>query len=245
MGTSGGILNHRLYGPIVAVEEAALGFYEDITLADFRHIIDYLISYLTTEVRESESHTVPHLTTKIREVKICCFGEIKLHGSEPYISVDVPRAHPTPLIFCQGEACSISKPLGMPLRLWKYLDIETWIDPPGWDSSMTADSNHDASSLIVEVDLDKLSLGMTPLHWTMDIGNVLAVRDNGKYLAVDDVKAMCQFATQILQPMFEDALGGGFILWTKQEVLDFFTWENMAKCWDEMVEESGISSVIR
>jgi len=240
VGTSG-IIPHRWCGPIVAVRERPFDFYEDITLADFRHVIDYVISYGTTEVQESVSHRDTRQSTRLRGVKICCYGEIKLHGSEPYVSVDVPRAHPTRLLYGEGAVSPISKLLGMPLKLWKYPDIDTWIHPPGWDESMTADSNQDAAFLMMETEPGKPDWGWAPPYWNMYLGNVLAVRADDKDLAVDDVRMMCYFTRRKLRPMFEDALGSGFVPRTKQEVLDFITWENMARCRDEMVEESGDS----
>jgi hypothetical protein len=60
-----------------------------------------------------------------------------------------------------------------------------------------------------------------------------------KDLAVDDVRVMCHFARQKLQPMFEDAMDAGYVLRTKQEVLYFITRDNMLKCRYEMIEKSG------
>lgn len=236
VGTSG-VPPHQWRGPMVAVRQTTSEFYEDITLADFRHIIDYVISYGTTEVRESASHLEEdHVSTTIRGVKICCYGEIKLHGSEPYISVDVPTSHPTQLLYKEGEVSPISELLGLPLQLWKYPDITTWIDPPGWDENTDASSNQDAAFLMMETDFGNPGWGWAPPYWNSDIGNVLAVRPDGKDLAVHDVRLMCYFVRRKLQPMFEDALGSGWVPRTKQEVLDFITWENMMKCRDEIVE---------
>jgi len=126
VGTSG-TTPHQWCGPIVAVRETPFETYDDITLGDFRHIIDHVISYRTTELRESGSYQEGHLSTKIRGVKICCYGEIKLHSSEPYILVDVSRAYPTRLTYGEGEVSPISKLLGMPLKLWKDPAIDAWI----------------------------------------------------------------------------------------------------------------------
>jgi len=104
---------------------------------------------------------------------------------------------------------------------------------------MTADSNENAAFLMVETGLKKPGWGWAPLYWNMDLGNVLAVREDDKDLTVSNVRMMCYFARRKLQPMFEDALGGGFVQRTKQEVLDFITWDNMVRYVDEMREEGG------
>lgn len=243
VGTSG-ITPHQWCGPIVAVRETPFEFYEDITLADFRHIIDYVISYRTTEVRESASYQEGHLSTRIRGVKICCYGEIRHHSSEPYVSVDVPRAHPTRLTYGQGAVSPISKLLGMPLKLWKYPAIDAWNHPPAWGQNMAGASNENAVILMMETDPEKPGWGWAPLDWNLDLGNVLAVRLDDKDLAVADVRIICYFVRQKLQPMFEDAMGAGYVSRTKQEVLNFITWENMVKCRDEIVEESGGSDLL-
>lgn len=240
VGTSG-IVSHRFCGPIVALREMPYEFHEDITLADFRHLIDNLVSYANTNIRESNNYLETRPPMTIRGVKICCYGEIKLHGSEPYVSVDVPWAHPAHLGYDQSSISPISKRLGMPLRLWKYQDILSWISPPGWGENMGADSNQDAAFLMMETDPDKPGWGWAPLYWNLDLGNVLAVRVDDKDLTVDDVRMMCHFTRRKLQPMFEDTMGTGRVPRTKQEVLDFITWENMVKVRDEVNEESGDS----
>ena len=234
VGTSG-IPPHSWRGPILALRSTPHEIYEDITLADFRHFVDYLMSYGTTETRESASQPGNRSSATIRGVKICCYGEERLHGSEPYVPVDVSRAHPTRLTEPFSMTTSpISKLVGMPLVLWKYPDIKQWIEPPGWAENMTADSNPNAAFLMTETDPKKPNWGWAPLHWNTDIGNVLAVREDDKDLAVDDMAMMCYFARRKLQPLVEDALGAGLTRRTKQEVLDFATWENMMACRDEM-----------
>lgn len=230
---------------MVAVRITSFGFYDDITLADFRHIIDYMISYGITGTRESASRPEERTSAAIRGVKICCLGEEKIHGSKPYVSVDVSSSHITRLALSHEEAISpISKLLGMPLKLWKYPDINAWIDPPGWDDVFTAYSNQAAANLMTETDVEKPSWGWARQYWNEDLGNVLAVRADDKDLAVDDVRVMNYFIKRKLQSMFEDALGLGYIQRARQEVLDFITWENALQCFNEAAEERGQSDAI-
>lgn len=104
---------------------------------------------------------------------------------------------------------------------------------------MTGYRNHNAAFLMIETDPEKPGWGWAPPYWNTDLGNVLAVRIDDKDLAVDDVRVMCHFARQKLQPMFEDAMDAGYVLRTKQEVLYFITRDNMLKCRYEMIEKSG------
>jgi hypothetical protein len=186
-----------------------------------------MISYRTTETRESVNYSADHASSIIRGVKICCYGEEKLHGSKPYSVVNVSRAHPIRLTYGEGTISPISKLLGMPLKLWKYPDIDNWINPPGWTENMTADSNPNVAFLMMKTDPNDPDWGWAPLYWNTDLGNVLAVRTDDKDLVINDIRMICYFARWKLQPLFEDAMGAGTIQRTKQEVLDFATWENM------------------
>jgi len=150
-----GTVHHRWSGPIVAMRQLPIEFYEDITLADFRHIIDYFVTYNSSEVRETINPQALRTTPRaIRGVKICCFGEIKLHGTEPYVPIEVPYVHPICGVY-ESAVSPISKILGRPLRLWKFRDIETWLDPPSWDANLCADSNPDAAFLMMGADPKK------------------------------------------------------------------------------------------
>ncbi|KAI1780279.1 hypothetical protein F4818DRAFT_435485 [Hypoxylon cercidicola] len=223
-------------GPIIAIRELPSEIYDDITLADFRHVLDHMASYRTTEVRESDGRSQTHSSAITRGVKICCYGETKLHGSDPFVLVDVPRAHPTRLTYAEGDISPISKLLGMPIRLWKFPDLESWLHPPGWEGNMCADSNQNAAFLMMGVD-PKSDWGWAPLYWNIEIGNVLAVRADGRDLDLDDMRTMCYFARKKLLPMMEDSMGLGLVSRTKNEVLDFITWENMEKFRGEMLED--------
>jgi hypothetical protein len=224
-----GTVHHRWSGPIVAMRQLPTEFYEDITLADFRHIINYFVTYNSTEVREIINPQAPRTTPRtIRGVKICCYGEIKLHGTEPYVPIEVPYVHPICGVY-ESAVSPISKILGRRLRLWKFRDIETWLDPPGWDANLCADSNPDAAFLMMGADPKKDDWGWAPLYWNTEIGNVLVIYDDKTDLLVEELRLMCYFVRRKLQPMFEDAMGMGLISRTKEEVLKFITRENMEK----------------
>lgn len=231
-----GRLHHRWCGPMVALRETPYETYDDIALADFRHIIDYFVTYATTEVRES-SHdaNVGFSSSTIRGAKICCHGEIKLHGSQPHVSVDIPRNH-SALLTGVVDTSPISDRLGMPLKLLKDPDIEPWLDPPGWTDSLGATSNPDAAFLMMGT--DNKSWGFAPSYWQFNLGNVFVIRADEKDLALDDLRVMCYFARRKLQPMFEDARGIGPVVRTRQSVLDFITWENLEKCRTEMGDDT-------
>jgi hypothetical protein len=129
----------------------------------------------------------------------------------------------------ESAVSPISKILGRPLRLWKFRDIETWLDPPGWDANLCADSNPDAAFLMMGADPKKDDRGWAPLYWNTEIGNVLVIYDDKTDLLVEELRLMRYFVRRKFQPMFEDAMGMGLVSRTKREVLKFITRENMEK----------------
>jgi hypothetical protein len=213
--------------------------YADITLADFRHLVDYLISYQNTQIRESVPDRLHHAPTTVRGVKISCHGEIQLHGSEPFVSVNITRANRISL----GRGCisPISVRLGMPIRLWKDPDTEFLYDPPGWEEGITADSNYNVPFLMTETDPSKDDWCWAPTYWQSEIGNGWVVREDGQDLAVKDVAMMCHFASYGQQRMFEDVMESNSLV-NRQRVLDFITWDNMVAHWEETGKQESLGS---
>ena len=64
------------------------------------------------------------------------------------------------------------------------------------------------------------------------------MRSDEKDLEVEDVRMMCLFARKKLQPMFEDALGGGTVPRTKEEVVSHITRANML-AWVKKEKRNG------
>ncbi|KAJ5179729.1 hypothetical protein N7492_002939 [Penicillium capsulatum] len=224
-------VHHEYRGPMIALRQTHYEDYADITLADFRHIMDYLVSYRNTHVRESILDLPPRTPTTVRGVKICCHGEKKLHGSDSFVSVNVTRANQISL--GSGSISPISVCLGMLIRFWKDPDLEFRDDPPGWEGDMTADNNPNVAFMMRETDLAKDEWGWAPMYWNNEIGNVWAVREDGEDLTVKQMAMMCHFAKRKLQRMFDDVMESGSSLVARQGVLDSITWDNMVAHWYE------------
>lgn len=206
--------------------------YADITLADFRHLMDYLISYRNTHIKESVPDLHHRAPTTVRGVKICCDGEINIHGSNPFVAVDVTGANRVAL--GEGSISPISCCLGMPLMLWKDSGSEFFHNPPGLHNSTMVEDNENAAFLMMGTNPTRDDWGWVPASWNRDIGNVWAVRADGIDLSVDDVAMMCHFARHKLQRMFEDEMESELPnTESRQRVLDFITWENMTAYWDK------------
>ncbi|KAK6537605.1 hypothetical protein TWF694_011785 [Orbilia ellipsospora] len=233
---------HKWCGPLVAIRNNADETYADITLTDFRHIIDHFMSYNLKNTRDVPPNPLDHAVASIRGVKICCYGEQKLHGSEEYVSVEVPKSH-LARVGVGVEMSPISNLLGLKLNLWKYDDLESWFDVPGWDENHGPDGNPNAAFMMIETDSKSEMWGWAGFYWDSGLGNVLVVREDGKDLDVEEVRMMSYFSRFVVSPMIEDAkLCGaeiteeevkryGFVKRTKEEVMGFITRENMIKEW--------------
>lgn len=224
---------HEYCGPMIALRGIHHEDYADITLADFRHLMDYLISYRNTHIKESVPGQHHHASTTVRGLKICCDGEISIHGSNRFVAVDITRANQVAL--GEGSISPISCCLGMPLILWKDSGNEFFHNPPGLDDSTTVEDNDNAAFLMMCTDPSRDDWGWAPPSWNGEIGNVWAVREDGIDLPVDDVAMMCHFARHKLQRMFEDEMESELSTTeSRQRVLNFITWENMTAHWDKV-----------
>jgi hypothetical protein len=227
-------VSHNWCGSVVAMRSTWSEFYEDITLSDFRHALDYFLSYGTTDTEKTGGDVSQDLLppTAIRGVMISCYGERVLHGSDRFVAVQVSAHHPTRTVGKYGSISPIYQRLGIPLRLWKDPDIETWIDPPGWNRSICAESNQDAAFLMMEIDPMSSGWGFAPIYWNTELGNVLVIREDQNNLAVEDLSVICRFAQKRLVSMME--AGFGNVKRTKKEVLEFMTAKNLEKFKNEI-----------
>lgn len=223
IGASGS-LTHRWRGPGLVMHKLGLGtdprYYGDITLEDYRHVLDYFIAYADDSVREPEKAFRSHNT--VLGVKVTCFGEQKLHGADAFVPVEVSNTHPTRVQFYeQGEISPISRMVNLPIRAWRI--PYNWEHLPHWPSNTDPTSNGTACMLFLEPDVEKPNWGWAPQDWQSNLGNVLLVSAKGGDLSVEDAKLLCRFCREKLAPLFEDALGGGYVYRTKKEVVNFIT----------------------
>lgn len=177
-------------------------------------------------------------------MKVCCDGEIKLHGSEPFVTVDINRSTRISLSARQRDSISpISALLGIPLIFWKDPNPVFHHDPPGWDGIWSASSNQNVAFMMMGTNPLNSSWGWSPLYWNHDIGNVWVARQDEQDLDVREVAMMCRFARHKLQRMFENVMiSEGSTLLDKKRVLSFITRENMRAFWEETGGDEAASS---
>lgn len=217
-----------------------------VTMADFRHILDWLAIYPHHPFYGRETLVALPDAGKnwrldsVKGVVIASEQHIR-GGMERYSAVSVHADHPIRGLESklQGEISPISNRVGLPLRLITRASTECWRDAeelrrPCWP----------VGALMIS--LDKRTDGpmyqfafSTPRGGRAFADYGLVVRADDKDLSIEDVKAMAHFAQFMCQEKF---VGVGMIHIddkpgleaAMQRALDFMTWDNYLLAFDAL-----------
>ena len=224
-------MGYKWRGPILAMKKQGLSidprFHLDIDMQDYRDVVDYFISYKSIFPAEDEDvrggNQIQYRNgRKVCGVKINCEGAQSKFGAPKFAAVDVPAAHP---VFSNPVAPT-SKLVGMPLHTWQY--------PP---DSASKDNPTNVPATVLHRNTDETSgnwWGWAPMKWQNDVGGVLVVRNDDLDVSVQEVEALCHFCQFKMQPLFENALGGGLVQMSRAEVLAYLTPEGFGEYIAEM-----------
>ena len=217
-------------GPLLALRQLGLGqdgfiVYEDVTLADFRHIVDWFASYNDRSELDNKA-TVQGFTelsehyTKatVQGVKTTCVGERKVSRNPmPWIAVTIPQDHP---IFKQKTPTQISRLIELPVLVKKYPP------DPAWKDYRHSYDNVYATFLHVDANPKSQEWEWAPDEWQSYVGSVVVVRQDQKDLTTLHAEALCDFCYNYMQLKFEASLEGRM---TRDKVMGFMTKRNFAK----------------
>ena len=231
-----GAMGHDWRGPIVVFRqpEARIGSLVsgDMTLADFRHAVDYFLSYGNEPTQNPWNSTI-RSGSKILGVKVTCVGDQKAFGAEHYMAVGVPRDHP---VFLSSEPTGISSLVELPVLVRKYPPDPVWKNDR--DTYGFPFENRAATFLHLNADPKSEDWGWAPLpEWQNDVGSILVVRQDGKDLTTHQAEVLCHYCHFKLQPLFEDSMGGGRVERTREEVMGYMNRETFAAFFEEYREE--------
>lgn len=210
-------------GPMVAIREVDYDTYCDITLADFRCLSEYLRCYgaPASASRNTSPGKSIHTVKASRGVKIRRQGGDIPQRSDIFVPADI-TANAMLAPFGEGVLSTLSVRLGMPIRIWKY--------PNAKDDAGAF--NPDALSLLREVNPIHPLFGHPHPYWDAGIEDVLAVREDGQDLSVQDVRIMCGFGAILYCDMVVNVMAGNNMV-GKQKISESITCENMARRWKE------------
>lgn len=187
--------------------------FRDMTLADFRHVLDYFSTYFDDTVRETPSGG------SVLAVKISCPLEQALYGRDTFTSVAVDRDFPS-----TSGISALSEALGDPLRICalERADLERDMDSldqvpeNGWH-------NPYADILMTDIDPASKNWGKLGDFWHFD-GSVILLRENRTDLDVEWARNMSGYCLEVLKPLLEKSVAGDV---SPQDVLAEATLEKM------------------
>lgn len=179
----------------------------DMTLADFRHALDWFSTYFDTTIREIPSGG------SLLAVRISSPREQTIYGRELFSSVAVDREFPS-----TSDISYITETLGFRIRV-------CGLNPGDFERTVQVDdegkrwTNPYAQALMREIDLESDDWGKTPYMWDAD-NSILLLRENGEDMDLELAKAICGYCLEVLEPLFERALAREI---SRQDVLQEIT----------------------
>ncbi|MCJ1384572.1 hypothetical protein MMC17_007689 [Xylographa soralifera] len=215
---------HEWCGPLVLLKGTPTFGFGDVTLVDYRHVLDYFVTYWDTNLHEEPS------SNTVWGVKINCHGEKILHGAEKFIRVAVDLNIPE-----QFEVSPVSKLVNLPVKAAKVKATDAWAEYPEWNydpddygSSARPEHNPEAEALF-------LGLGDHTKRMGENIGNMLLLRDDGEDMSLEEAETLCGFCTLVLMPTFSQCLRGEI---SRSEVHRYLTRERFDKFSSESQSKS-------
>ena len=173
----------------------------DMTLSDFRHVLDLFSTRGDSTVRETPTGGA------IRALRISCELEQKLYGrdvfSPVFVQADLPFEHEqSPLCCMLGDApLVVCRPLQthLELRCADLLELEST------QASSRGLHNTYATALTTIMDRSSPGWGMPPKPWE---GGAIVARSDRADLDIGWATRVCRYCVEVLQPLFRKARAG-------------------------------------
>lgn len=231
-----------------------------VTMADFRHTIDFLTEHPRHSLFKDRPKLFPDSMKIITELdrfveklnqqpwRFDCINGVMIMGdqhikdeSERYKIATVPGSHPIRGLRAdlQGDISPISKRVGVPLRI---IMRSTQLRDPDADGRMP--TCKPAAALMRSLDkntdvaLPQIAFAL-PRGGLPYVDEALVVRADDKDLSLDDVKAMVFFSKyiclEVLQGVTKTSMDDKPRMEAAmQKALDFMTWDNYLLAFDEL-----------
>ncbi|KAK2734482.1 hypothetical protein FQN55_002652 [Onygenales sp. PD_40] len=192
--------------------------FPDITLADFRHTLDWFS------------------TGSVFAVKISCPLEQSIYGRELFTAVDVDPDFPS-----TSEVSPLSVALGLPIMVCQLeqddLD-QTGKTPQEASVEEQTRMNPYARVLMTDIDMESENWGKAPQFWDID-GTILLQREDREDLDLACARHLCRYCLDVLKPLFERAVSGEI---SRQNVLEQIT-PKKAIAWKPVDSSTGVVDI--
>ncbi|KXS95582.1 hypothetical protein AC578_3269 [Pseudocercospora eumusae] len=185
--------NHR--GPVLALAlESNSGTLSDISLGDFRVVVDHLITPPPSDFIDLDSESnLPD--GYIRAVRINCLGDQRGRNEPPYKAIGIRSDN----ISYFPRTSSIPSHLGLPIVVKRLRPDPTWHDRWLFD-------NVPATWLHIDCDTESKRWGWAPPTWQSEVGSIVIARCDGKDISPLQAEVLCDYCQRVLGSEFEVSL---------------------------------------
>jgi hypothetical protein len=167
--------------------------FQDITLADLRHAVNYFSrrNYLFKS-EEVNPFVIRTPSDWIKGVRVSCSGDMKFMGKKKYRQVEVRRNHP---IFQDHDICTISRQMDFPLLVKSEAIAPEWQGKIHRGMLFDPYENRAVRLLMFNADIeDTLKWGMVDLKWDNGMDKTaLIARKDFKDLTPQQLEALVEF----------------------------------------------------
>ncbi|MCJ1405925.1 hypothetical protein MMC11_009159, partial [Xylographa trunciseda] len=192
--STNGKMKYGWCGPIIAVAQGINRTsdppYEDITLHDFRDIVDYFLTYDGT----SRSVSRAIIVKKVQAIRINCPAHIAATGEPKFLVEEIDTSHP--VFTMQPDFDSITWNIKLPLLLFPCPPNKKWFSEKATYCNFTAA----CVELSCSEDLESLK------NWQVIGGDALVVRCDCKDLLLEHLEVLADFCETKIHRIMTDAL---------------------------------------
>lgn len=201
--------HHDWRGRLVAYGTVGLGIDQcecrDLTMADFRHISDFVLVYNSSPALEVFPPRTP--AAAIAAVRINCLGAQKVLEKSKFESVEISSFDP---IFFGHDTSGIAARVDLPVFTRRLPQESSWANADVLGGSPT--QNVEATFLHLCIDPgvpDTLhrAWAWAPMSWQNDVGNVLVVRQDKKPLLPVHVETLANYCRFEVLPYLAHSIG--------------------------------------
>ena len=202
---------YKFSGPMIAMRDDDETI-EDMTLSDFRHVIDHFREHHKPCIVYPSTQEFPGIrrAEMIQGLDITRV-DITRHN---FIPMHVPRDHSV----SHAPVSPLSLRFGCPVRICTVMDTI-------WKSSYVKPAM--IANLFLECDPLSVKWGMYPMGWWLDEDHCVAVSASGEELSAAKFSLMCRYATEVLAPKFNATKTG-----TVEARIDVLGWTSR-KAWED------------
>lgn len=198
---AGGNAAYSWRGPIIAIAKSGMAddppCFDDITLHDFRDVVDFFLSYGGSK---SDANVKFLVEGTAKGVRVNCPGDMSDASSQRFQAVEVDTHHE---VFGKNmrHDPDIPRMVGLPICILRYPPAKEW-------SADTAKVQNDAITYLQLTVDDCWDSMWTPEIWIRE-GSALVVRSQAEDILPEHLEVLCDFCENKIWLICKDAVENG------------------------------------